>query len=162
MKKTKIQIIFGILRGVVLAALGGFCVLMGSVFCYLGLVPLYVARVFPWVAGGLVALLALWVTGLVPKRWMKRLWMTLLGVCLVCGVYVGFGFYNDSIPVMEDRDSLIYQYEPFADGTKAVYLQEESTLKFENPSIDMDGATALYPVYSAFAQAVYPQAKYDI
>ena len=33
MKKTKIQIVFGILKGAVLAALGGFCVLMGSVFC---------------------------------------------------------------------------------------------------------------------------------
>lgn len=162
MKKTKIQIIFAILKGVVLAALGGFGVLMGSVICYLGLVPLYVARVFPWVTGGLVALLAVWVTGLLPKRWMKRLGLCLLAVTLACGVYVGFGLYNDSIPVMEDRDSLIYQYEPFAEGTKAVYLDEESTLKFENPSIDMDGATALYPVYSAFAQAVYPQAKYDI
>lgn len=135
---------------------------MGSVICYLGLVPLYVARVFPWVAGGLVALLALWVTGLLPKRWMKRLGLCLLAVTLACGVYVGFGLYNDSIPVMEDRDSLIYQYEPFAEGTKAVYLDEESTLKFENPTLRLDGATALYPVYSAFAQAVYPQAKYDI
>ena len=162
MKKTKVQIVFGILKGAVLAALGGFVVLLVSLMCWLGMTPLYVAKVFPWVAGGLVAVLALWVTGLVPKKWMKRLWLTLLGVCLVCGVYVGFGFYNDSIPVMEDRDSLIYQYEPFAEGTKAVYLDEESTLKFENPSIDMDGATALYPVYSAFAQAVYPQAKYDI
>lgn len=162
MKKTKIQIIFAILKGVVLAALGGFGVLMGSVICYLGLVPLYVARVFPWVTGGLVALLAVWVTGLLPKRWMKRLGLCLLAVTLACGVYVGFGLYNDSIPVMEDRDSLIYQYEPFAEGTKAVYLDEESTLKFENPTLRLDGATALYPVYSAFAQAVYPQAKYDI
>ena len=162
MKKTKIQIIFAILKGVVLAALGGFGVLMGSVICYLGLVPLYVARVFPWVTGGLVALLAVWVTGLLPKRWMKRLGLCLLAVTLACGVFVGFGLYNDSIPVMEDRDSLIYQYEPFAEGTKAVYLDEESTLKFENPTLRLDGATALYPVYSAFAQAVYPQAKYDI
>ena len=162
MKKTKIQIIFAILKGVVLAALGGVGVLMGSGICYLGLVPLYVARVFPWVTGGLVALLALWVTGLLPKRWMKRLGLCLLAVTLACGVYVGFGLYNDSIPVMEDRDSLIYQYEPFAEGTKAVYLDEESTLKFENPTLRLDGATALYPVYSAFAQAVYPQAKYDI
>ena len=162
MKKTKGQIIWGLVKGLVLAALGGFAVLIGSVMCYLGLVPLYVAKVFPWVAGGLVALVAVWVTGLMPKIWMKRLGLCLLAMTLVCGVYVGFGFYNDSIPVMENRDSLIYQYEPFAEGTKAVYLDEESTLKFENPSIDMDGATALYPVYSAFAQAVYPQAKYDI
>ena len=162
MKKTKGQIIVRILLGVALAAVGGFCVFVGSVMCYLGLVPLYAAKVFPWVAGGLVLCAALAVTGLVPKKWMKRLWLTLLAVTVVGGVYVGFGLYEDSIPVMDDRDGLIYRYEPFAEGSEAVYLQEESTLKFENPTIEMDGATALYPVYSAFVQAVYPEGKYDI
>ena len=162
MKKTKVQIIFAILKGVVLAALGGFAVLVVSLMCWLGMTPLYVAKVFPIVAGGLVLCAALAVSRLVPKTWMKRLWLALLAISIGCGVYVGFGLYNDSIPVMEDRDSLIYQYEPFAEGSKAVYLDEEATLKFEEPSIDMDGATALYPVYSAFVQAVYPEGKYDI
>ena len=162
MKKTTGEIVSGILKGVVLAAVGGFGVFIGSVFCFLGSVPLYMARVFPIVAGGLVLCAALAVSKLVPKKWMKRVWLTLLAISIGCGVYVGFGLYNDSIPVMEDRDSLIYQYEPFAEGSKAVYLDEESTLKFENPTIDMDGATALYPVYSAFVQAVYPEGKYDI
>ena len=45
MKKTKIQIIFGILRGLVLAALGGFVVLVVSLMCWLGMTPLYVAKV---------------------------------------------------------------------------------------------------------------------
>ena len=162
MKKTTGEIVSGILKGVVLAAVGGFGVFIGSVFCFLGIVPLYLARVFPITAGGLVLCAALAVSKLVPKKWMKRVWLTLLAVCIVCSVYVGFGLYNDSIPVMEDRDSLIYQYEPFAEGTKAVYLDGESTLKFDTPTIDMDGATALYPVYSAFVQAVYPEGKYDI
>ena len=162
MKKTKLEIAGGVLKGVLLAAVGGFGVFIASVFCFLGIVPLYMAKVFPVAAGGLVLCAALAATKLVPKKWMKRLWLTLLAVALGCGVYVGFGLYNDSIPVMEDRDSLIYQYEPFAEGSKAVYLDEEATLKFDAPTIDMDGATALYPVYSAFVQAVYPEGKYDI
>ena len=162
MKKTKGQIALGILKGVLLGLAGGFAVFIATVMCYLGLVPLYVAKVFPIVAGGLVLCAALAVSRLMPPKWMKGLWLTLLAVTVGCGVFVGFGVYEDSIPVMEDRDSLIYQYEPFAEGTKAVYLEEESTLKFENPAIDMDGATALYPVYSAFVQAVYPYGKYDI
>ena len=162
MKKTTGEIVSGILKGVVLTAVGGFGVFIASVFCFLGIVPLYMAKVFPIVAGGLVLCAALAVSKLVPKVWMKRLWLVLLAVTIGCGVYVGHGFYIDSIPVMEDRDSLIYQYEPFAEGTKAVYLDEEATLKFETPTIDMDGATALYPVYSAFVQAVYPEGKYDI
>lgn len=162
MKKTTAQIVSGILKGVVLAAVGGFAVFIGAVFCYLGIVPLYVAKVFPVVAGGLVLCAALAVTKLVPKIWMKRCWLALLAVTLVCGGYVGFGAYEDSIPAMEDRDGLIYEYEPFAEGTKAVYLEEGSTLKFENPALRLDGATALYPVYSAFVQAAFPEGKYDI
>lgn len=162
MKKTTGEIVIGIIKGVVLAAVGGFGVFIGSVFCFLGIVPLYMAKVFPIVAGGLVLCAALTVSKLVPKTWMKRLWLALLAISIGCGVYVGFGLYNDSIPTVEDRDGLIYEYEPFAEGSKAVYLDEEATLKFETPSIDMDGATALYPVYSAFVQAVYPEGKYDI
>ena len=162
MKKTTGEIVSGILKAVVLVAVGGFGVFIGSVFCFLGIVPLYMAKVFPLVAGGLVLCTALAISKLVPKIWMKRLWLALLAVTIGCGVYVGFGLYNDSIPTVEDRDGLIYEYEPFAEGSKAVYLEEESTLRFDSPSIDMDGATALYPVYSAFVQAVYPEGKYDI
>ena len=162
MKKTTGEIVTGIIKGVVLAAVGGFAVLVVSLMCWLGMTPLYMAKVFPIVAGGLVLCAALAVSKLVPKTWMKGLWLTLLVVTIGCSVYVGFGLYNDSVPTVEDRDGLIYEYEPFAEGSKAVYLDEESTLKFETPSIDMDGATALYPVYSAFVQAVYPEGKYDI
>ncbi|MBR5293412.1 MAG: substrate-binding domain-containing protein [Oscillospiraceae bacterium] len=162
MKASTENVIFGIAKAAFLLFAGGYAVLLASVVCYMGLVPLYMAKVFPVVAGGLLLCTALAVSKLVPKKWMKRVWLTMLAISIGCGVYVGFGLYNDSIPVMEDRDSLIYQYEPFAEGTKAVYLNEESTLKFDTPTIDMDGATALYPVYSAFVQAVYPEGKYDI
>ena len=162
MKKTTGEIVSGILKGVFLAAVGGFAVLIGAVFCFLGIVPLYMAKVFPIVAGGLVLCAALAVSRLVPKVWMRRLWSALLAVTMACGVYVIFGAYEDSIPAMEDRDGLIYEYEPFAEGTKAVYPDGESTLKFEHPTLRLDGATALYPVYSAFVQAVYPEGKYDI
>jgi len=128
----------------------------------MGIVPLYVAKVFPFLGGTLVLLAGLEVSGLVPRKWMKRLWRVLLVMAIGGCVYIGFGIYNDSIPVMEDRDSLIYEYEPFAADTKAVYLDEESTLRFDTPSLRLDGATALYPVYSGFVQAVYPEGKYDI
>ena len=162
MKKTIGQILWGLVKGLMLAIAGGFCVLIVSLMFFLGIVPLYVAKAFPIAAGALVFCGALAVTKLVPKKWMKRLWLTLLAVTIGCGAYIGYGIYSDFLPVMEDRDSLIYQYEPFAPDTKAVYLQEESTLKLEAPTIRMDGATALYPVYSGFVQAVYPYGTYDI
>ena len=162
MKKTFWKWFLGILAAAIVAGLGGFGVFIATVMCFLGLVPLYVAKVFPIAAGFLVFCTALAASRLVPSKWMKRLWLTLLAICIGCGGYIGFGIYNDCIPVMDDRDSLIYQYQPFAEGTKAVTLEGIPTLHFDNPKIRMDGATALYPVYSAFAQAVYPFGKYDI
>lgn len=161
MKKTTGEIVSGVLKGVVLAAVGGFGVFIATVFCFLGIVPLCVARVFPIVAGGLVLVAALAVSRLVPKAWMKGLWLTLLAISIGCGVYVGFGLYNGSLPAMEDRDSLLYDYVPNREDTMAVRLEEEATLKFDEPIFRMDGATALYPVYSAFVQAVYPEQVYD-
>ena len=161
MKKTTGEIVSGIVKGVVLAAVGGFAVFIGSVFCFLGIVPLCVARVFPIVVGGLVLVAALAVSRLVPKIWMKRLWLALLAISIGCCVYVGFGLYNGSLPAMEDRDSLLYDYVPNREDTMAVRLEEEATLKFDEPIFRMDGATALYPVYSAFVQAVYPEQVYD-
>jgi phosphate transport system substrate-binding protein len=55
----------------------------------------------------------------------------------------------------------IIEYMPFEEGTKAVKLPETSTLKLNNDLPKLDGATALYPLYSAFVQAVYPEKKYS-
>ena len=53
-------------------------------------------------------------------------------------------------------------YKPFSDHKKAVTLTEPSALKIEDNLPIIDGATALYPVYAAFAQSVYPEKKYDL
>ncbi len=155
-----------VLAPLVIFLAGGIFVFYFSLIFYLGLVPYYVAQVFPFVAGGLLVYVTAVSTGCLPKkwdRWMLRLWLVVLVVSLG---YVGVGLYNDSIPTMDNRESLIYEYLPFghykSEGTKAVVLEEPSTLKFEDTPIRMDGATALYPIYSAFVQAVYPEGEYDL
>jgi phosphate transport system substrate-binding protein len=55
---------------------------------------------------------------------------------------------------------ITFEYEPFKESTKAVILPETSTLRLRNNLPRLDGATALYPVYSAFVQAVYPKGNY--
>lgn len=52
-------------------------------------------------------------------------------------------------------------YAPFEPDTKAVQLSEFSSLRITEDLPRLDGATALYPIYSAFAQAVYPEAQYN-
>ena len=59
-----------------------------------------------------------------------------------------------------DVDVDLWEYMPFGEDTKAVILNESSTLKIEDNLPVIDGATALYPMYAAFAQAVYPEKEY--
>ena len=146
----------------VLVFVGGpllFVFLMAS----LGLTPLYVTRVIP--VAGIAFLLAmiLAVSDYVPARRMKLIWRGVGLVCLGCVCYAGWGAYNASIPTVDDRALMLHEYEPFIEGTKAVTLDEPATLQLEEKAVKnlrLDGATALYPVYAAFVQAVYPEGEY--
>jgi phosphate transport system substrate-binding protein len=62
---------------------------------------------------------------------------------------------------MIDENLDIIYYRPFSPETKIAILEEESTLKFIDNLPYLDGATALYPVYSAFVNAVYPNPSYN-
>jgi phosphate transport system substrate-binding protein len=55
-----------------------------------------------------------------------------------------------------DEDIDLYQYLPFESTSKIIRLNEKSTLKLTGNFPYLDGATALYPVYSAFANDIYP------
>lgn len=69
-------------------------------------------------------------------------------------------FYKDRIPTV-DAEVNIYDYMPFSDAGKIATLDEDSTLKLTEYLPKMDGATALYPLYSAFVQATYPKKDYN-
>lgn len=87
-------------------------------------------------------------------------WVT--GISLaVSAIFVVPDAYDRTIATVNDRSwSLLDEYEPFREGTKAVELSEPSSFKIENDLPIIDGATALYPIYAAFAQAVYPEGEY--
>ena len=68
--------------------------------------------------------------------------------------------YDKRIPTVNQEVDL-RQYKPFAENTKAVKLDEPSTLTLTAGLPRLDGATALYPLYAAFAQAVYPEGEYN-
>ncbi len=84
------------------------------------------------------------------------------GICIIaCGAVYGYQRYVDSIPTVGERESLLASYSPYAENTKAVELDDKSTLLMTDNLPVMDGATALYPVYAAFAKAVYPKEAID-
>jgi phosphate transport system substrate-binding protein len=70
--------------------------------------------------------------------------------------------YHASFATVNDRSVILSEYKPFKENTKAVSLEEPSTLKIEGDLPRLDGATALYPLYSAFVQATYPEKEYEI
>ena len=123
-----------------------------------GAFPIYVTKAIPAVLLSTALAAALAVSNYLPSKavqWMKR---GLLAIYALAAVYIAWGAYRDSIPTLDDRAPLLWQYRPFAENTKAVSLDEPSELQFQYPTgihLRMDGATALYPVYAAFVQAVY-------
>lgn len=84
----------------------------------------------------------------------------LAGICACCLAIVGFFGYNyyiNTIPTVGENEKLFVEYAPYIENSKTVTLVEASKLKFDSDFPKMDGATALYPIYSAFAKAVYPK-----
>lgn len=68
--------------------------------------------------------------------------------------------YIKNIDEVSEQGVDLTLYEPFKENTKAVTLGGDSALKLSLNLPKLDGATALYPLYSAFARAVYPENNY--
>ncbi len=100
----------------------------------------------------LVGLMAQWLTG---RRFAA------LCVCAVLAAGGLWGGYRYDRYLRDITLPEYFRYEtftPFTAGTLAVSLDEAPAFRFRDGDRlpRMDGATALYPVYAAFAQAVYP------
>ena len=111
-----------------------------------------------FVLAGLLILLLLF--GLLFHKFNKRRWILWL-VCaaLVAGGFGGIEGYDAYIRSITLKEEFDYRtYEPFRQNTLAETLEEPAALRFaEGDRLPrLDGATALYPVYAAFCQAVYP------
>ena len=64
--------------------------------------------------------------------------------------------YKDNIETVASEIN-IHDYAPFTEGSAVKSLDEEAALTLEGELPVLDGATAMYPLYSAFVQAVYPE-----
>ncbi len=134
-------------------------------FGLLGAFPLYVTKAIGAVGVMLYLMIVLIWSGLISAVGRKRLWYGMLAVVVCAGIYVGLGVHKDSLTSLEDaeREKMLWQYEPFSDELLAMQpLRSEKLQLTENQVMGMklDGATALYPVYAGFVQAVYPEGEY--
>ncbi len=112
--------------------------------------------------GVLMVFIVLRIFGLVNP---KTLYLS-LGTFFIIGMLVITGyeincFFQNNIPIVNEQGVNLNLYQPFQENTKVVSLPESSTLQIKDNLPIIDGATALYPLYSAFARATYPYKKYD-
>lgn len=120
--------------------------------------PPYLQRALWAAACALLLVCIILVSGYPGPRLRRRLGLGFAAVLAGCCIYCGYGYWKSSIPTVDDRALSLREYVPFQEGSKAVTPPWESTLRFSRPDqLHLDGATALYPVYASFVQAVYPE-----
>jgi phosphate transport system substrate-binding protein len=86
----------------------------------------------------------------------------LLVIVVIIGGRLFMNYQDSSLLQIKNSEIDLTQFLPFDESTKVVKLSSDSRLKLTEDLPIMDGATALYPVYSAFARAVYPKAYYGV
>lgn len=117
----------------------------------------------PTVTAGLIVMIILGIYGKWKNKVTKMFGIVFFSLCILSVVvYEGYQAYLESLEVVSTQDVDLSEYMPFVEKTKAVVLEEPSSFKIQDNLPMLDGATALYPVYSAFAQAVYPEKEYPL
>lgn len=136
----------------------------------------FIAYIFTALFGGLLfyaplvgiftIIIAIYVVLLIFKVLNDRIrlivFLSIIGLTLV--TVAGYEIkkvYDKSFTEISEPEVNLTQYAPFAERSKAAILEEPSTYHIDNKLPRLDGATALYPLYSAFAQAVYPKGNYN-
>lgn len=74
-----------------------------------------------------------------------------------CGINMAIVSYRESLRIKTDVNINVYDYMPFEEDSKIVKLDEEATLKLKDNLPRVDGAAAVFPLYSAFVNEVYPK-----
>jgi phosphate transport system substrate-binding protein len=76
-------------------------------------------------------------------------------LCVIFGITVmGYQYHVYKIPTVDDH-ILLHRYTPFNPNNLLAKLNVEPDLLITNNFPVLDGATALYPIYASFVQAVY-------
>ena len=101
---------------------------------------------------------------LLPLIWFENRkktfigWSIFLAVCLaVVGINIVVEYYDDSITINPTPNISVHEYLPFDENSKIAVLDKEASLKLSENLPKVDGAAAVFPVYSAFVNAVYPE-----
>ena len=153
MSEKAVRIVLKILLSAVVGFLsvyvGIFYVLIASGYGVNYIVATIGAFLFP---AFLISLIIFW-----GRKKVVKIGSTILGlyVLVVC-VNIGWHAYNESITIDTSPNINLEEYLPFEEDSKIAVLGKEASLKLEGKLPRIDGAAALFPVYSAFVNETYP------
>lgn len=110
---------------------------------------------------GCMLVLLLWAL-IISGRIRRKKYLIVFGALCLCFIIAITGYrmwssYQQSIPVLTETKDTLSDYDPLREDNKLARTQQPATLVLEGALPRLDGATALYPVYAAFANAVYPE-----
>lgn len=92
------------------------------------------------------------------KKKLFIIWGTITAITVVAAIAnIIWVKYDESIKVNTTPNIAVDEYLPFEEDSKIVVLDHEASLKLEDDLPVLDGAAAVFPVYSAFVNAVYPE-----
>lgn len=153
---SKLKLILKILATISIIVIGGYLGLFLVVIGAMALNVLPWMLILPCLIIPSLLLILLW------KREKKifKIWgissLCVLIFSVICvGGYIGYEKYQESITIDTSPNINLNEYMPFDEDSKIVKL-ENASLKLEDNLPIIDGAAAVFPVYSAFVNAVYP------
>ena len=154
-KWEQIKLIISILLGISVTVLS-FFTLVGFLFSPQRII-LWVLLLIFYIS--IISFLILWNRNLSIKKYI------LLSISIICILIfisiIAYTHYIYTIPSVNETEINIYSYQPFNEKNQLAILNVEANYKLDNNLPVLDGATALYPVYASFVNAVYPIDKYD-
>ncbi len=124
--------------------------------------PFYIPFIFVLAGAMIIAVILSNIQSIARQRFFPLAIKISLGLFVLTAVGYHIHRAYDQHLIVSEQDVNVDDYRPFADHTKVVTLDKPSTytLTAQDQLPVLDGATALYPLYSAFVRAVYPANDY--
>lgn len=135
-----------------------YLIAFGSIDNITGMIP--VALVLTGAAGATAILWIKHTKRRIPVSVVIGL-LTVLSVALFPLALRGNWWINTKSSNLSEAVPDLSVYAPFSEGSLTVKLDESPALRLTDSLPVLDGATALYPVYTAFAEAVYDEDAYS-
>lgn len=87
-------------------------------------------------------------------------YLVMLILALVTGLSIRGYERNIEQIRLEERGIDLYRFRPFSESPDLARLENPASFSIDSELPRIDGATALYPIYAAFVEAVYPVDSY--